>query len=479
MRSISLDVRGVIPSVEELQTASADGVPDAVLDAWLDTPEFTNQVVKHHRSLFWNNVSNVDLIDNDSRLSEIGDVYFVDDDPSLVRRGVNDGHCGDFEATFDAFGRPIETVGPGGVMQEGWVWVTPYWDPSTPIKVCADDAATVEFTQSGTDCKTRAWEDDPECGCGPNLQWCRINGIEQVIDAAFATDLDLRVARLMDEDLSYIDLFTDDVGFVNGPMVHFYKHQTGKPDDVFFAPGQVDVDRLPDLAFTDAETFVAVELGEGHAGALTSPSWLLRFQTNRARANRFYNSFLCQPFSPPDGGLTDLDDPNPTLDLTARAGCQYCHALLEPAAAHWGRWPEAGGGYLDPVSFPAFDPACEACAIQGGDCSAECDRLYLSDPLSAEQYDYLGWLLAYEFLEERHAANVEQGPELLVNDTVADGRLPSCVATRTAEWLMGREMTEADQPWIDGLADEFVGADYDYKHLVKQIVRSDNYRRVP
>ena len=46
-----------------------------------------------------------------------------------------------------------------------------------------------------------------------------------------------------------------------------------------------------------------VEAGPAHAGVLTSPAYLLRFQTHRARANRFHVSFLCQPFVAPDGGL--------------------------------------------------------------------------------------------------------------------------------------------------------------------------------
>lgn len=478
MRAASLAIRGVIPTPEEYEALGDEGLTEAELDAWLDSEAFTAQVVRHHRSLFWNNTEDVDLIDNDSRLDDIDDIYFLDDTASLVRRGVNDGHCGDFEATYDSVGQVVQVESPEGVLQEGWVWVAPYWDLDNPIKVCALDAQTEMITRSGTDCTTRDFEDDPDCGCGPNLQWCRVNGIELEINLGFAADMDLRVARIMDEDLSYLDLFSDNTGFVNGPMVHFYKHHLGKPDDIEFRPGQVDEALLPDLAFTDVDTFVSVNLGSSHAGVLTSPSWLIRFQTNRSRANQFYNSFLCQPFQPPDGGLVGLDDPNPTLDLTARTGCDYCHALLEPAAAHWGRWPEAGAGFLDPAEYPPFDPACEACSLSGGTCPDACDDLYLVEPISSEQLQYVGWLRAYEFLEDRHMENVEEGPNILVNATVADGRFPTCVATRTAEWLTGREMTESDQEWLDELASEFSTSEFRYRELVKQVILSDNFRRV-
>ena len=29
-------------------------------------------------------------------------------------------------------------------------------------------------------------------------------------------------------------------------------------------------------------------------------------ESNRGRANRFYNAFLCQPFQPPDGGIPNV-----------------------------------------------------------------------------------------------------------------------------------------------------------------------------
>ena len=138
---------------------------------------------------------------------------------------------------------------------------------------------------------------------------------------------------------------------------------------------------------------------------------------------------------------------------------------------------KAGAGFREPQSYSAFAADCESCAIQGTNCSDRCRDQYLVDPLSGKQHDYLGWLLSYEFLEERHVDHVEQGPELLVTSTVTDGRLPACVAEKTAEWLMGRPMTDADRPWLDELATDFVTSDFRYRELVKDILTSDNYRR--
>ena len=45
---------------------------------------------------------------------------------------------------------------------------------------------------------------------------------------------------------------------------------------------------LPALPFTDTETWVPFEREGVHAGAFTTLSYLVRFASNRARANRFY-----------------------------------------------------------------------------------------------------------------------------------------------------------------------------------------------
>ena len=55
------------------------------------------------------------------------------------------------------------------------------------------------------------------------------------------------------------------------------------------------------------DNWVLIQLDEEHAGVLTRPAYLIRFQTNRGRADRFYTNFLCQPFEPPEEGLPVSD----------------------------------------------------------------------------------------------------------------------------------------------------------------------------
>ena len=54
-RALSLDIRGVVPTADELLEIEASGeVPESLLDAWLASPQFEEQVIAQHRELIWN-----------------------------------------------------------------------------------------------------------------------------------------------------------------------------------------------------------------------------------------------------------------------------------------------------------------------------------------------------------------------------------------------------------------------------------------
>ena len=69
LRSLSLDLRGTVPTEDEVnQVRVLETVPDELIDSWLDTDEFAEQVVRHHRKLIWNNVTNVNIVNVSFRL---------------------------------------------------------------------------------------------------------------------------------------------------------------------------------------------------------------------------------------------------------------------------------------------------------------------------------------------------------------------------------------------------------------------------
>lgn len=478
LRSVMLDLTGTVPTPADYARLDGEAdVPEAWIDALLASEAFVTRAVRIHRAFLWNNVDNVTLHNFQTSLARTGTGLYWRRRPAVTYRG-DDVPCLDEPATFAPDGSIRYTTDAQGVRLEGYVMVRPYWAPDTEIKVCAFDAQARAVSPGGTDCASLNAFTDPECGCGPELRTCRY-GSTVAINQALAGDVERRIAAVIREDRPYTDLFESREAFVNGPLVHFLKYQTGVPAGVRVTPEQIKVDRLPELTWTQADEWQRISLDPGHAGILTSLAYLLRFQTNRARASRFYDAFLCQPFSPPPGGLPPVD-PNvlPHPDLQQRDGCKYCHALLEPAAAHWGRWTERGAGYLDPATYPATREDCRECGTSGLLCSRECRLFYITTPYSSLEEPYVGSLNAFGFLRPEHTRNVEMGPKLLVAGTVVDDRFPKCSARRAMQGLFGRTLVAEEEAALGDLAHAFVASGFSYQKLVKAIVTSDVYRRV-
>ncbi len=474
-RALSLDLRGVLPTEDELAEIEGRGdIPDSMVDAWLASDEFAERAVRHHRALLWNNLDNQRVLTTRMQLSVSGGIYFRGGSQATFYRGAV-VRCADEPARFDDEGSIIAERQANGTRLEGWVELEPYWAPGTRIKVCAFDAQANEVSPQGTQCGSLEGISDPTCGCGENMRYCSIGSVELAINRSFVEDIERRMRDVFKGNRSYLDLFLSPKGYVNGPLVHYFRHFLPLTFQTM-TPSPIELERLPDLPYSARDTWVEVDLGENHAGILTSTAFLLRFQTNRARANQFYNSFLCEPFNAPEGGipLTGRADP----DLQVRHGCEYCHAILEPAAAHWGRWGERGAAWLSPEEFPRFDPQCELCAETGFGCTARCRTRYTVDMLEPEYEPYLGWLKPFVFLRDEHQSYLEDGPRLFVRATVADGRLPRCVARNVAELMLGRELDKKEAPMIDALATVFVRSGYRYQEVYRAMALEPAYRRV-
>ena len=478
LRSLFLDLAGTVPTpADYARLDDVEDVPESMIDELLAGEAFVERAVRIHQSFLWNNVENVALLNYRTAFRISGGLYWRTR-PAFTYRG-DFVPCRNEPATFDANGDPIFVDEGEDVRREGYVEVAPYWDPTQTIRVCAADAQTRAVSPTGSDCRTNSGFNDPKCGCGPNLNLCRY-GNYSAIARAMAEDVDRRIASVIREDRAHTDLFTSRQAFVNGPLVHFLRHQTFVPAGVSMEPLSYEPDRLPELAYAgDYDRWEEIQVADGHAGVLTSPAFLLRFQTNRARASRFFEAFLCQPFSPPPGGLPGAD-PNapPHPDLQQRDGCKYCHALLEPAAAYWGRWAERGAGFLDPQRYPESREDCLTCAMSGQLCSRECRLFYVTRPASSLEMEYAGSLNAYNFLRPAHRRHVERGPELLVATAIVDDRFPRCMARRAMEGFFGRPLADDETEWLEALGRSFVSGDYRYRALVKAIVTSPVYRRV-
>jgi len=484
LRALSLDLRGELPGDEEYAALDElDDVPLELIDEWLASPAFADRVVRQHRALLWLNVSNQRLLSNAMSLASTGEGLHYRRDLARGARGVDDVPCADWPATYSAEGDIETTRFEDGSEREGYVMVRPYWAPDTEIKVCAFDAQADLVSDEGFDCSMGEGRGSPGCGCGPALRWCgrggRYAGAEALQDA-IETDVEMRIRANIVNDEPYLDLFRSSRAFVNGPLVHYWRHWVGHWNYLDPSPVPMPMEQLPDLEWSDLYTWVEVQLPGYHAGLLTSPAYLMRFQTNRSRANRFYNSFLCTPFVAPRGGIpAEAEGVRPHPDLQQRDGCDYCHATLEPAAAYWGRWPEGGFGHLSVADYPASREDCLYCLTNSASCSVECRAHYLTSASVPEERPYVGLLEAFTYLDERAAPNVDLGPTGLVMTEAVQGRFVDCTARTAFEWLMGRQPISGDE---DELIESFelglTRSNFSYRQMVRAIVTSETYRRV-
>ena len=206
LRSVSLDLRGVVPTVEEYARLDADGnIPDELLDEWLASEAFANRVVRHHKALLWNNMAGTNFFGNTPRLYRSGDRWYRLN-LAIRRRGAR-APCLDWENEIGEDGRPVEVRDLNGFKDDGWVWRTPYWSDE-PIKVCTFDAMELETSPRGTDCTTSNATVDPDCGCGPNLQWCVGGRTQDLLNEGFTEDVDRRIRSNILQDRPYTEVLT-------------------------------------------------------------------------------------------------------------------------------------------------------------------------------------------------------------------------------------------------------------------------------
>ncbi len=488
LRQLSLDLQGRAPTIEEVQRVldASDlelGLEDE-FERMLASEEYLRTMRGHHRSLLWGNLDTVDLVAAQRTIvqlrgTEHWSVRFGDG----LHRGKRDLRCLDQEQRdFDADGRPIpirtfreaecrfdrQPDEMGTCYQEGWVRVNPYWAPDTEIKVCAFDAQP----NQGCDPNTN----DRRCGCGSDLRHCT----SAVSDAMIKTALIEEPLRILDSAIrdgrSYLDVLTDRATVLNGPAAHFYKYLTdhGGVRDQDRVAVAADMESIPDLSFQAEDEWVPAMRGPSHAGPFTTFAYMMRFNTNRARASRFFTAFYCSPFIPSEGGVpAEEAEPNP--NLRERDGCASCHTVLEPAAAHWARWRTGTdyGFFGNTMSFQ--QPRQECFCGPGTDeaqCSNFCNEYYVTaDNSHEDEYQQFGARpLARAWLEDSDWKAVDDGPKALMDNDAERLQVAECVIKNLAQHLYGRPIQEGEQRWLRETAAAFANEGYNFTSLVRRLV---------
>jgi len=510
LRRLSIDLRGTVPDVAEYDAiAGKAALPDDLLDAYLGDDQFRIQMRHYHEELLWTNPSTV-LGDVGFSLSTATIapgvvVYFV---PSVTKlrlyRGGDGTHsCQDKPQSalgYDAAGLPLtEPIGVdavGAYVAEGWEEIHPYWeaDPAKTIKVCAFDAqAAKTYTLPAGDPDAGTLTCDhvlavgkaKSCGCGPNLNYCMA---ASVVQPAVLRSMREQLLRSVDDATSkapYSDLLTTKRAWVNGPLVHYLRYlgqrQSFSRTQNFYAPSDGE---LPDLPYTAADTWAPIERKGAHSGILTLPAYLLRFQTDRSRANRYRIAFEGQYFQPPS--TKDTACAKDGDDLTQRCVCRSCHVTLEPLAAYFGVFTEAGTTSL--TDFAREYPSLTACSKGISPASTGwCDRFYGPSPDLTDPDIRPYKLKALRYADKEHPdvqAHFDGGPGKLAAADIAGGLFHQVTTRRMFEMLMKREPNldaaslDFEGDLLDGIAKEFQSHE-DLKLLVKRLVKLPTYRRMP
>jgi len=522
LRRLSLDLRGRVPGREDIAAQEGKTAVDAAtIDGWLRSPELLEVMRRYHAELLWPNIDQVELIPQQNVLMPIevapGDTLWLSPLRSVFARTISGplyGLCKNEPAQFDASGKIIAEPylsGAGEILsyQEGYVMVEPWWAPGTEIKVCGFDAqpATravacpgpaerypflsptcdqvqayagavgVPFAGAEVDCSSLFGFFAPGCGCGPNLRYCQSTETEVALKKSLLEQELRMVDQVIAEDRPYHQVLTEKTVEMNGPIALYLREQSRLSFDLFADPDASSP--IADVAPNEADRWVPVTRGGRHSGVLTTPGYLLRFQSNRGRAHRFYNAFECSTFIPGGALPSPFEACSKHEDLTQRCGCDSCHKSLEPMAAAWGRFSEYGFAPIDDARFPSTVGASCAAPFASLEAPFRCGRFYELEPVG-EEAAYAGMLNSYVFRTPDQIATLETGPRALVDRAIASGSFATCTVRRMWTHFMRRAPTADEELGvIPELRDAFVADGYKLRGLIASIVEQPAYRRLP
>ncbi len=376
-------------------------------------------------------------------------------------------------------------VPQGCIQREGVVMTdAPYWmaanAPQQPM--CAIEAQardTNPWTMES--CNTGRFTGDRACGCGVKSNRCESSNtaLHTARINAFNDEPTLIADSVLRRDEDYFNILTTRRSFVNGTLSQLYR-QNQSPQSWLVTPPTAR-DAIPDVPLNDTTTWVEFTRDEYAAGVLTTPSWLYRFPTQRARVNHFYEVFLCKHFAPEAGAVAPApeDSCNRENNLAKRCGCSYCHATVEPMGAHWGRFGERNATYLNPEQFPKLDARCRDCAINGDtNCNGECGN-YVMQAFDGDGANSLGLLRTYLYRTPEEEPNIVGGPRVLVQRFMQTGDLEKCAVRNIWNHLLGRPMTTQEEGlYLGQLASQFANDGHNLKALMRAVVATEAYRRV-
>lgn len=356
-------------------------------------------------------------------------------DPAKVQKIVDSGKCTDgtniLPGTADVWRRINDVVqnstaecGKGGEI------VHPWWDPvGVTIHAKYKNAPGYRVGRRIIEI----------CG-GPSLPKCSLMHASSIDKFSEDVNHDMTmepgwiIGHTVAEDKPYSEIVTTQKTIMTGTYGYFMSKRIGQELWPSFVNGSYAEKEHPVFSSSDPQDskHYWVDRGPYNAGVLTTIGFQISTNGNRAKANRAFQAFTCQTFKVPDGVPIDDTDDNP--DLTKRRYCSSCHIALEPMAAFFNRWPEAGVNNF----------------------------MYNTDPKIRDDGKFLG----------------KEGPGALGFGKIlgeAD-TFKRCGIERAFEFVNGRKMTEKEaEKLIPGYLQEFKDNGEKLRPIIKSMVLTNEF----
>ncbi len=324
LRRLSLDLRGSVPSPEELnRVQKGRATMEDLVDEMLTSKDFQSTFLLYHKDLV---------------RPRTGD-YNTDASYTRVNEAVVDG-----EKVYTSV-RIAGEPGSGRCSSTQRVRVSPWWDRQGSRWACKDtasDALTATVDGKTLRCDSTEGQKSGACGCGPYMTFCYPDGIKDSVIKSMKEEGARIAMEVINEDLPYPTVLTADWSMNDGNL------------DVFYA--KLD-DRLPELKDPDAKKpWRRIERHERHSGVLSTPMMFNFFYNGRRWAQRTFETFFCHEVYPDfdllddtkDSGITIgvpyRDSPllEPSLTVTESRACAACHLQLDGLSRVKDRWDPFG-----------------------------------------------------------------------------------------------------------------------------------------
>lgn len=263
-----------------------------------------------------------------------------------------------------------------------------------------------------------------------------------------------------------------------------------EPQLLALSPNQAPSGDLSRSYHFDPRTMPGAPTGLPAAGVLTSIGAMSSYPRERVRAARWLEIFACHEFQPPPA---EIHFPPYSGDPATTGPCQHCHRTIDPAAIFFKRW-DFGQAYYVPWPFlPGLEPYRVATVQLSG------QYPYNGLPYSRWRDSFKPGTVLTPITMDQMRANPETvfldtldpgqtllgtpgdgtiGPLGFGKILVRSGEFDRCAARRLFERYVGRPLDPGKEAgYIDVLSERFVAGGRLVKPFVRELLRSDVFRR--